>query len=260
MAASQSDGGEQQRRPVRTAWALVGCALALASCAPRPLLDRAIRARGGPLTSVVRQVEADVHVGFPGVWRWRTAFLVPQYYAATVYTTFGPNHYVFDGATTTAWIGGRRVSAVAAPHDSVRSQARFFAVTLLDVLRLPGVAVAETPANALPPGIAAELTVVFADDGGRYRLGLDARDLVVRADGPVVLDPVGRGRVTAAFTAFARVGRWSLPHRTAWSLDGRPLADERTLRVCPEPPTLDAAAFAEPARLPERPPGEPGGA
>jgi len=185
--------------------------------------------------------------------------LGPDRYAVTVYTRAEPNHYVLDGTTTAAFIGARRVALVDAPDESLRSQARFFAVTHLDVLRLPGVSVAETPPDAVPPGTAAELTAVFADDGSRWRLAFDARDLVVGVEGPFVVEPVGRGRVRAAFSDFRRVGRWFLPHRAAWTHDGRPLAEERVLRLCPEPPGLDPAAFARPDRLPACAPGEPAG-
>src|SRR5262245_6781583 len=68
----------------RGGWCMVVASLALAACAPRPLVERAIRARGGPLESVIRDVEADVRVGFPGTWRWQTAFMVPDRYAWTI--------------------------------------------------------------------------------------------------------------------------------------------------------------------------------
>ena len=209
------------------------------------------------MTSVVREVESRVHVGFPGAWRWRAVFLVPNRYAVTIYTTAEANHYLFDGTTTAGFIGDRRVSAVVTPDDPVRTQARFVAVSLLDALRLPGVAVAETPSSALAPGVAAELTAVFADDGSRYRLRLDEHGLVVGVEGPVVLEPVGRGRVVATYDDFRRVGGRLFPYRTTWTLNGTLVAEDRTLRLCPDPAGLDTSAFATPARLPECAPGEP---
>src|SRR5262245_24062168 len=76
---------------------LATLAAAALGCAPRPLLERAIRARGGPLGSLVRQVDAEVYAAFPGTWQWRTAFMLPDRYAWTVFTTGEPMHYLFDG-------------------------------------------------------------------------------------------------------------------------------------------------------------------
>jgi len=150
-------------RRVATAALVVVLALT-AGCASRPLLARAIRARGGPLHGFVRQSAADVYVGFPGAWRWRT---------------------------------------------------------------------------------------VFADDGSRYRLGFDARLLVVFADGPVALPPLERGTLAARFADYRRVGdRW-LAHRTDWVLADRPLAAERVVALCPDPRDTAAAAFRTPAGLPD---------
>src|SRR5438552_8286191 len=68
-----------ESRPAATSKGRVAAILAAlvlaAGYAPRPLLERAIRARGGPLASMARQVEAEVYLAFPGTWRWRTVYM-----------------------------------------------------------------------------------------------------------------------------------------------------------------------------------------
>ena len=111
---------------------LLALAGALASgCASRPLLERAIRARGGALHSLVRQAEADVQAAFPGTWEWRTVFLAPDDYAWSIVTAAGTDHYLFDGRVTRAFIGGREVSVDAGQQTPLRAHARFASVTNL---------------------------------------------------------------------------------------------------------------------------------
>ena len=110
----------------------VVAALALATlvhgCAPRPLVERAIRARGGPLATLVREIESDVYAGFPGTWRSRTTFMFPDHYAWTVETAAEATHYLFDGHAVRGFVGGREVSVDAGPGAPLRTQARFFSV------------------------------------------------------------------------------------------------------------------------------------
>lgn len=223
------------------------------ACAPRPLLQRALRARGGALESAVRTVEADVHMGFVGRWQWRTAYQLPERYAWTIVTFGEPNHYLFDGTTVRSFIGDSEVSADMDPRAPLRSHARFTAVTNLDALRLPGVQVAPLPAAALPPGCVAGLAAVFADDGARYELGFDERTLLVSAAGPLRLPPLGEGRVTARFADFRRVGGLLLPHRTTYQLSDLPLAEEWATAVCPNDAAVRAETFRNPAMIPSCP-------
>lgn len=230
--------------------ARIGLALALAGgCAPRPPLVRAIHARGGPLRAVVREVEAEVFVGAPGRWSWRTTFLYPDRYAWTIFTAAGADHYLFDGAMTRAFVDNNPVSVDAAPDAPLRSHARFTAVANLDALLLPGVQVTPLPAPELPEGAAWGLGAVFAGDGARYRLGFDARDLLVHVDGPLRLPPLGAGTVSARFADFHRTNGLFLPYRTVYALGAAPLADERAIAVCPNV-RLAPEAFRMPAALP----------
>jgi len=273
-AGGGGDGGRAQAaraaRQTSTQWARTGerlahrarrvtspraraaAALALAvGCAPRPLLEQAIRARGGPLTTVVREVEAEVHVGFPGRWRWRTAFTVPDRYAWTIFTASEPSHFLYDGSSVRAFIGGREVAVDAARGAPLRSHARFAAVVNLDALRLPGVSVAPLAPDELPPGATAALAVVFADDGSRYRLGFDERTLLVWAAGSVSLPPLGQGELTVRFADFRRARRLLLPFRTTYTFGGAPLAEEQALAVCPLAARLPEESFRAPASVPD---------
>jgi len=219
-------------------------------CASRPLLERAIRARGGALHSLVRQAEADVQSGFPGTWQWRTVFLAPDDYAWSIVAAAGTDHYLFDGRVTRAFIGGRQVSADAGQSAPLRAHARFAAVTGLDTVLARKNPVAPLPATELPPGVVTGVSVTLPDDGARYRLGFDDRTLLVWATGPIDIPRVGRGEVTARYDDFRRVDGLWLPFRTTYEIDARPLAVERTLHLCPNQPGLDRAAFESPDRLP----------
>jgi hypothetical protein len=225
-------------------------ALLAAGCRPRPLVERAIRARGGALASLARDVEAEVLQGFPGTWRWRTAFMTPDRYAWTIFTAAEPHHYLFDGEAVRAFIGDRAVSADASPGAPLRSHARFTAVANLDALRLPGVQVASLAPAELPPGAVAGLAVVLPDGGAVYRLGFDERTLVVWASGPVRLPPAGDGELIAHFGDFRRTEHLLLPFHTTYAFRGGRLAEERALAVCPNQPGLRSEGFQAPGRLP----------
>jgi len=230
---------------------LVAIAFLAAACAPQPLVQRAIRARGGPISNLVRRVEADVFAGFPGMWRWRTAFAVPNRYAWTIETRGEANHYLFDGQTMRAFVGSLQVGEDPSADAALRTHARFVAVAALDVLLLPGVRVGL--AAEVPDGTAAALDVVFTDDGARYRLGFDAMARLIWLEGRIALPPLADGPGIARFEDFRSIERLLLPFRTRYELGGTLFADERALAVCPNVPGLTDASFRSPERLPECP-------
>jgi hypothetical protein len=225
-------------------------ALATSGCVRRPLVERAIRARGGPLVSLVREVEADVYQGFAGKWRWRTVFLAPDRYAWTIFTTGEPQHHLFDGARARSFIGPREVTLDASPAAPLRSHARFTAVVNLDALLLPGVYVAPIGLPDLPAGIATGLAVTLAEDGTSYRLGFDEATRLVWVAGPVSLPPLGEGELEARLSDFRRVHGLLLPFRIAYSFRGQRLADEQALAVFPNRPEVTEIMFRAPATLP----------
>lgn len=221
----------------------------LMGCAARAPLAQAIAARGGPLPSLARRSEALVTQGFPGIWRWRTVYRVPDRFAWTIETTREPDHYLFDGQVVRAFVGSHPVATDASPQAPLRSQARFMAVIGLDGLRELPATVRPLPPHDRPPGTASAFEVRF-DDGGRYRLGFDGRGLLRVASGPLALAPFGGGEVTVEFDDFRRTGRWVLPYRARWLVDSRLLAEERVLAACPDPPELAEADFRTPMGLP----------
>lgn len=239
--------------------AALGLLLLAVGCAPHALVPRAIHARGGALSTLVREVEVRVHVGFPDTWRWQTAFLVPDHYAWTIFTTGAPDHYLFDGTIVRAFVDEREVSADASRGAPLRTHARFAAVTNLDALLLPAVRVTSLSPAELPSGVSAGVAATFLDDGSRFLLGVDDRNLVVWAAGPVNFEPFDAGEVTARFTDFRPTGRWMLPYRTAYALAGRPLADERVLAACAGEPPLTTEMFRRPGLIPACPPVGSGG-
>lgn len=240
------------------AWGAGVVVLALiAGCARPPLVERAIAARGGPLTSLVRRVEADVHVGFAGRWTARMAYRAPDRWALTIDTTAESDSYTWDGDAAYTVLGSRTVAVDRAPTAPLRSQARFWSVANLDALQRPGVVVTPLPKGDLPPGVAEGALVTLPGDGGRYRLGVDAAGLVVWVAGPVVLPPFGTADLTVRFSDFRRAGGFRLPWAASYLLAGSPILDERTLSACPDDPATTDAAFAAPALLPAcEPPDE----
>jgi hypothetical protein len=213
-------------------------------CARPPLLERAIRARGGPLHGVVRDSEVDVRAGFPGRWRIRSALLQPNRWGWTVFTSGEPDHYLFDGRFARTFIGGREVAVDGGADAPLRSHARFMAVVHLDALRAPRVLVGDLPPAERPTDTAHGLVAVV--DGSRYRLAFDARDRLVWAAGPISLPPIGRSELSARYGDFRRVDRFTLPFRITYAFAGQPLGEETVLAACPEPPDLTPASFVTP--------------
>jgi hypothetical protein len=219
-------------------------------CARPPLLDRAVRARGGMSRAIAIHSEAQVYVGVPGTWELRRIFLAPDCFAWRITTAADPIFQTFDGHIARSFVGTAEISRAAAPDAELRSHARWTAVTNLDGLAGPGVAVTELPSPELPTDVREGL-LVRLPDGTQYRLGFDGRALLVWARGPLDLSPLAHGEVTARFSDHRRSGRFTVPFRTTYSLGSTPLADERLLAVCVDPPNLTPAAFADPTLLPE---------
>ena len=93
------------------------------------------------------------------------------------------------------------------------------------------------------------MVATWPTGGDRYSILFDERLLAVRVEGPVDLSPIGRGSLVARADDFRRVGRWWLPHRVVWELDGTEFADERARSLCVKEDALPAASFEEPERL-----------
>lgn len=192
-----------------------------------------------------------MHRGFPGTWRWRSVYLSPDRYAMTIETAAEPLHYLFDGTTVRAFAGERAIAEDPRPTAALRTHARFTAVTNLDTLRLPRYRVEPLPPEELPADMREGLAVVEVATGARFRLAFDTRGLLALASGPLDLDPLGRGDVTARFGDFRRVGGLRLPFRTSYGFGDAPLVDETALAVCPNPTDVTADIFVDPTRLPD---------
>jgi len=231
------------------AWWPVVLSLVVA-CAPRPVLERAIAARGGPMAGLIRRSDVRVTMGEQGAWQWRTVAALPERYAWSIVTNDLPNHYLFDGSVVRGFVGSRAVSADASPEAALRTHARFAAVANLDVLRLPGILVRVT-ATSEPSGT--RLDVVFTDRDDRYEVWLDADDLVRRVAGPIDLSPLARGRLLATYDDFARVAGRRIARQIRYQVDGNVLADEHVTSACVLVESPPATAFASPAGLPECP-------
>lgn len=229
---------------------LAGLCASMAGCAPRSLVERAIRARGGPIRSIVTHTEAEVYLGVPGVWQMTRAFLVPNLMVWTIVTAADPIQQVFDGTAVRLYVGSAEVSVDASPGAPLRSEAQWTAALNLDALRAPDVTVTVL-ARAQLPAEAREGVLATFPDGARYRLGFDEALRLVWAQGPVDLSPFGAGELTARFTEHRRVGDRRVPFAVTYWLDERRLAREHVLVACIDLPGVTPAAFADPSTLPE---------
>lgn len=238
--------------PACGGWLLVALLL-LPACSTRPLIERAIRARGGPIVGLTLTSTVDVHQGAPGTWSVGRAFLAPDRYALTIVTTAEPLYELYDGSTARSFVGSAQVSTDAGTRAPLRTHARWTAVMNLDLLTSTDVQLRPLSAAELPSGAREGLQATFAD-GARYRLGFDARTLLVWAEGPLDLSPFGRGDVTARFGDHRPSGGRLLPFSTSYALGGVAVADERVRAACVDPPQLTSAAFHDPRLLPDCPP------
>jgi len=241
------------RRRVRRAVA-VGVLVSALACAPgctRSLAERAVAARGGPLTTLARDVEADVHRGFPGTWRWHVDQRTPDLLRWTLETYGEEQTFSWDGEQVRFFLGSAALPPDPAAAADFRSIVRWSAVTALALVGGgPAVEVAEIPAGELPSRIEAGLRVRYRDDGATYDLYFDERDLLVAARGPVSIPTVGAGELYARYSAFREVGGFVLPYDARYTLGGDPLFEERIRRWVPNDPALDVESFRRaPPRL-----------
>ncbi len=235
-------------------------AVVVAGCTTRPLLERAIAARGGPVHGIVLDAEARVYAGVPGRWRFRRTYLAPDRYAWRIETAGEADTYVFDGSVVRSFVGDAEVAVDASPAAPLRSHARWTGVMLLDGLDAPGVAVAELAPADLPAGAREGLRIRFAD-GATYRLGFGDQTLLMWIDGPLDLSPLAHGPASARYDDQRPAGPLLLPYRATYFAGDQRLAEESIVGACVDPPSLTPDAFSDPASLPvcEEPPADGGG-
>jgi hypothetical protein len=236
-------------RPAKSARALhlAAACIVLVACSAcsNALIDRAIRARGGEMQSLERQVDATVYKEFPGEWTWEMAYREPDLFRWTLQVAGEDQSYVYDGSKVTLYLGSAALPVDPAAEMSFRSQARFIAVTMLDdVAHEREARITETPATEVPKDAARGLRVRFPADGTVYDLFFDASDLLVAASGPVSMPPVGGGTLRAEYSDFRPVAGYTLPFRVRYTLNGEPLAEERVKQLVPNSPDLTTASFA----------------
>jgi len=225
-------------------------AVLVAAGCTAPLVERAIDARGGPLTSVSRDVQAEVHhPKIPGTWRWRIDYRTPDLLRWTLETWGEEQSFAYDGSRLRLFLGSAPLPSDPAVAEGFKTEVRWIAATALDVLADEArVAVQELPRAALPPGAASGLRVTWRDDGATYLLYFDARDRLTGASGPIAVPLIGAGELRASFEDFRAVDGFLLPHRGRYTLDGEPLFDETILRWRPDDPSLTPDAFTRPPR------------
>jgi len=226
---------EESRPWLVAAVALV--ALAGAPACSRNLVERAIDARGGPLHSYRKEVDATVEIGIPGRWSWEVVFREPDSFRWSLHTFGEDQRLIYDGERVVHQLGSATLPP-SPPDDGVRSQARWFAVTSLDILERPEVRWEELPPSELPPGVARGLRARFADGPSPFELYFDPGGLLVRARGRVEVQPVGAGLLDAAFSDYRFIDGFRLPFSGVYRLDGELLMRESIRRWRPNDPTI----------------------
>ena len=227
-------------------------AVAATGCAGS-MVERAIAARGGPLTTLSRDAEADVHAGFPGRWRWRFDYAAPDRLRWTIETYGEQQSVAFDGTEVRFFLGSARIAAAPPALGDFQSVVRWTSVTTLDALaENEQTTIRELARDELPAGAAAAIEVTFRADGARYLLIFDEADMLIAAEGPIVLPTIASGRMRAAYSRFETTDGYVLPRACSYTLDGQPFFDETVLRWTPNDPRLTPASFRGP---PPRTPG-----
>ena len=208
-------------------WLLVCLSLVLTGGCSRTLVEQAIEARGGAMSTYSRVVSAEVLSGMPGTWAWEVDFEVPSSFRWSL-ETFGEDQtLLFDGETVRYRLGA--ILLPARPGDAAtRSQARWFGVTTLDVLTEAGVRWRELDPSEIPGPYRRGLRATFDDLEEPFDLLFDEDLLLGRASGMLAVPPIGRGRVDATFSDYRRVGGLLLPFEADYHLEGRPYMVEKT--------------------------------
>lgn len=185
-----------------------------------------------------------MYQAIPGDWRWEMAYRVPDLYRWTIHTYGEDEVYTYDGDASRAFVGGRPVAIERATAASVRTHARWMAVTALDVLVERGdVRWSELRRDELPPGAARGLRARYVDGAEDYLLLFDEALRLVAAEGPLAIPPLGSGRLRASYSDFRPVRGYELPFAGRYTFHGEPLFDERVLDYVPNDPGLGAESF-----------------
>ena len=218
----------------------------LSSGCTRPLLERAIAARGGAIHSISREATADVALGFPGRWSWRFDYHVPDLLRWTLDTHGETQSVAFDGRTTRYFLGSAYLPSAPETLAGFATLVRWTAVTTLDALAEdPGASVREVPGHELPAGIAAGLQITYPD-GARYVLHFGQDALLVGAEGPIDVPTIAEGRMRASYADFRTADGFVLPRSADYTLDGQPFFREIVSRWTVNDPRLTPARFAGP--------------
>ena len=246
MTRASEESFSPARNTPRAGAILVLLVLVASGCA-RPLLERAIVARGGTLQSLSRASTADVTRGFPGQWAWRFDYRVPDRLRWTIETYGEEQSIAYDGSTVRYFLGSARLPETPAALADFASIVRWTSVTTLDALaRDPDVVLRELAPAETPAGAASALEVRYRSDGARYVLSFDAADRLVAAEGPIAVPTIAAGRMHAAYGDFVTVDGYVLPRVGDYTIDGAPFFRETVRRWVPNDPRLGPASFAGP--------------
>lgn len=212
----------------------------------RPLLERAIVARGGNLTTLSRESSADVYAGLPGTWSWRFDYGVPDRLRWTIETYGEEQSIAYDGARVRYFLGSAALPEVPTALGDFASIVRWTSVTTLDALaRDPHARLRELAPTERPAGAAGALEVTD-DDGAQYVLAFDDADRLIAAEGPIAVPTVASGLMRVTYSDFIDTGGYVLPRICSYTIDGRPFFREQVLRWIPNDPRLTPSSFAGP--------------
>lgn len=209
-------------------------------------MDRALRARGGPIGGWTREADVRVYYGIPGLWRWQMAWAPPLRFRLSILTAGDDQHYVVDGEQVRSFVGDTLVTRGAAAGSGFETCARWMSLLSLDVLAdASRVAWRALPRELLPDDARHAIAARFLDAPEETLLFFDGDWRLVRAEGAIAIPGVGRGAVRARFGDFRDVAGYVVPFSSRYDWNGEPFFDERVTGFVPgaRPPALEGPPF-----------------
>jgi hypothetical protein len=214
----------------------------LLACGGLPFAPGARLDAAAAPTAFTRDVDAQVHYGFPGRWSWELAYRAPDQFRLSIRTTGATQHYVFDGSALESWVGGVRVSRDVRDGSAYASIGRWLGVTSLAALPEEPARWEDAREGPFGDDVPYVLSFRFPDGSDPYWLGFDESGRVVAARGPIEIPGIGAGRLAARFQDFRSVAGREVPFTASYRLNGEPFFEERVTRFVPEEAQLDPVA------------------
>jgi len=135
-----------------------------------------------------------------------------------------------------ASVGETVVGIDSSGQAPLRSHARWNAVTHLDFLCSTHSDARVVTLHPVQP-TRETLLITFADDA-EYRLTFDIQGRLLRASGPVEMQPYGEAIMEAEYFDYRQVGGFLISTRSRYRFSGRELSEERVTAFAGNQPSI----------------------